>query len=93
MPSSEETTVTLPAFEVERIDALVKSGAYSSAGEVVHEALAALEERNVTMDKWLREEVVPVYDAYQADPSRGLTAEEVFNALRAHHDTRKQKSA
>lgn len=34
---------------------------------------------------WLREEVVPAYDAWKADPSRAIPAEEVFAELRAPH--------
>lgn len=93
MASAENKTLILPAAEAEYVDALVSSGAYSSASEVVSEALHALEARDSAMDRRLREEVAPVYDAYQADPGRGLAAEEVFASLRAHHAARTQKSA
>jgi hypothetical protein len=33
-----------------------------------------------TLDDWLRTVALPAYDAYRADPSRGLSLEEV----RAH---------
>ena len=39
-------------------------------------------------ERWLREEVVPVYDAMQADPARGIPAEEVMESIRARHAER-----
>jgi antitoxin ParD1/3/4 len=97
MPSPETKTISLPAAEADRIEELVQSGAYPSAAEVIHEALTALDERNTRMEEWLREEVLPVAEAYEADPSRGIPAEEVFARLRAHHAERvaaeKSKSA
>jgi hypothetical protein len=32
---------------------------------------------SATLDDWLRDKAIPAYDAYCADPSRGLTLEEV----------------
>lgn len=88
MSQTAEKTLTLPAAEAERVEALVQSGAYSSAGEVIREALLALDERNTSLEEWLQEEVLPVAAAYDADPSRGIPAEEVFDRLRAHHENR-----
>ena len=34
--------------------------------------------------RWQRDEVVPVYDAMQADPGRGIRAEDAIAALRCH---------
>ena len=39
-------------------------------------------------ERWLREEVVPVYDAMQADPTRALSADEVLTAIRSRHAAR-----
>jgi antitoxin ParD1/3/4 len=93
MSEALEKTISLAPAEVDRIESLVSSGVYPSASEVVHEALITLEERNSSLEDWLREEVGPVYDAYHADPSRGIPAEEVFDQLRAHHEKRTEKSA
>jgi antitoxin ParD1/3/4 len=51
----------------------------------------ALQERDAAIERWLHEEVDPVYDAMQADPARGILADEVMAALRAHHATRLKK--
>jgi antitoxin ParD1/3/4 len=91
MPSQEKRTFSISTSQAEYIDARVKSGAYASASEVVRAGLRALEERDAAMERWLREEVVPVYDAYHADPSRVIRAEQVFAEIRAHHDAAQKK--
>jgi len=75
----------LPAEQAGYIDALVASGSYASASDVVDAGLRALQERDATLEDWLRNEVVPVYDAMQADPSRGIPADKVFDTVSVHH--------
>jgi hypothetical protein len=41
-----------------------------------------------TAERWLREEVVPVHDAMEANPARGIPAEQVLAGLRARHARR-----
>ncbi len=88
MPSSEKRTFSLPTEHASYIDALVTSGAYATASEVVRAGLRALQERDVAVERWLRDEVVPVATAMQADPSRAIPAEQVFAGLRALHAER-----
>ena len=88
MPSSEKRTVSLPAEQASYIDALVASGTYATASEVVRAGLRALQERDTAVERWLREEVAPVYDAMQADPARGIPADKVMAAIRTHHAAR-----
>jgi antitoxin ParD1/3/4 len=88
MSSSEKRTFSLPAEQASYIDALVASGNYASASEVVRAGLRALQERDAAVERWLREEVVPVYDAMQADPSRGIPADHVLTAIRQRHARR-----
>jgi len=85
MPSAEKRTFSLPVEQASYIDSLVASGAYASASEVVRAGLRALKERDAAVERWLREEVVPVYDAMQADPARDIPAEQVIAAIRARH--------
>lgn len=40
---------------------------------------------NADLERWLRDEVAPTYDAMQSNPERGIPAEEVLAAVRAHH--------
>lgn len=88
MPGIEKRTVSLPAAQASYIDGLVESGTYASASEVVRAGLRALQERDVAVERWLREEVVPTYDAMQKDPGRGIPADQVTDALAARHAAR-----
>ncbi len=85
MSGITKRTVSLPEEHAAYIDRMVDSGAFASASEVVRAGLRALQEREKAVDRWLREEVAPVYDAMQADPDRGIPASQVFDELRAHH--------
>ena len=85
MSGTEKRTVSLPPEHAAYVDKLVRSGDYASASEVVRAGLRALQERDAAVEKWLREEVAPAYDAMQADPDRALGAEGVFADIRAHH--------
>jgi antitoxin ParD1/3/4 len=88
MPSNEKRTFSLPAEHAEFIDGKVASGAYASASEVVRAGLRALQERDAAVERWLREEVAPVYDAMRKNPSRGIPAERAFAAIRSRHASR-----
>ena len=87
-PPVEKRTISLPPAQASYIDALVETGTYASASEVVRAGLRALQERDAAVERWLKEEVVPVYDAMQADPGRGIPADQLLAALRAHRAAR-----
>jgi antitoxin ParD1/3/4 len=85
MPAPEKRTFSLSTEQSKYIDSLVDSGAYASASEVVRAGLRALHERDAAVERWLREEVVPVYDAMEADPARAIPADRVLESLRERH--------
>ncbi len=85
MSSADKRTVSLPTEQARYIDTLVASGAYATASEVVRAGLRALQERDAAVERWLREEVAPVFDAMQADPARSIPADQVLATIRAHH--------
>jgi antitoxin ParD1/3/4 len=85
MPAVEKRTISLPPAQARYIDTLVETGTYASASEVVRAGLRALQERDAALERWLKEDVVPIYDAMLADPGRALTADQVTAAMRAHH--------
>lgn len=88
MPSPEKRTFSLPTEQADYIDSLVAGGAYASGSEVIRAGLRALQERDAAVEKWLREEVITVCDAMQADPARAVSAEHAFAAVRARHADR-----
>ena len=88
MSMADKRTISLPVEQAGYIDALVASGAYATASEVVRAGLRALQERDAAVERWLRDEVVPVAAAMQDDPSRGIPAGQVFANIRALHAQR-----
>lgn len=91
MTDRETRTVPLPAEAAEYIDSLVASGAYPSASEVVRAGLHALQDRDEAIERWLRDEVVPVYDSMQRDPDRAVSGDEMIAAYEARHAERLKK--
>ncbi|CAN5379517.1 type II toxin-antitoxin system ParD family antitoxin [soil metagenome] len=83
MPTVAKRTISLPSEHDAFIEAKIASGAYASASEVVRAGLRALKERDDAVERWLREDVVPVYDAMKREPARGIPAEKVFRDLRS----------
>ena len=86
--STERQTVSLPQEHAAFIDSMVASGAQASAREVVRAGIHALQERDAAAERWLREEVAPVYDAMQADPGRAVDLDEVLVGFSAQHARR-----
>ena len=88
MTTKAERTFGLPAEHAAFVDAQVASGAYASAGEVVNAGLRALQERHADVERWMRDDVGPTFDAMREDPARALSARSVFDDVRAHHAAR-----
>ena len=77
MRSTKQMSVTLPHEMAALVRDKVSSGEYASESEVIREGLRALGARDRALDDWLRRQVAPAYDAYRADPSRGISLEDV----------------
>lgn len=77
MRSTQQFSVTLPHEMAALVKAKVASGEYASESEVIRDGLRALNARERAVDDWLRQQALPSYDAYHADPSKGLSLDEV----------------
>lgn len=92
MRSTQQLSITVPYEMAQLIRAKVASGAYASESEVVRDGLRALMARDRAVESWLLGEVAPAYDALQADPSRGRSADDVRAALAAEHKAPARRS-
>jgi len=86
MRSTQQFSVTLPNDMAADVRAKVSSGAYASESEVIRDGLRALQARDRAVENWLSHVALPAYDAYQADPSRGVSTDEVRAGLSARRD-------
>ena len=77
----EQISFSLSSEIVAMLEAKVRSGKYGSESEIVEEALLALAAKDQAIEDWLRDEVVPAYDALQADASRARTPTQVRETL------------
>lgn len=87
MRASKPITVTLGEMQ-ERVDARVKSGAYSSASEVVRAGLRALDREEEALNELLRTKIKESLD----DPRPDIPLEEVFDRLEKKHAARLKNS-
>lgn len=86
MRSTQQLSVTLPIDMAAQVKARVASGEYASESEVIRDGLRALQAREKAIDNWLREDIAPIYDTMQADPSRARSIADVKAALAAERN-------
>jgi putative addiction module CopG family antidote len=91
MRKTQSLSITLPHDMAELVKHKVASGRYATESEVIRDGLRALQERDAAVEQWLRTEGVARYDAYRADPSRGLSADDTWAELQAHMKSSSRK--
>jgi Arc/MetJ-type ribon-helix-helix transcriptional regulator len=70
-------SITLNGDDAERLGRLMRSGDYKTYEAAVGEALSSLEaSSDPSTEHWLRTVVAERFDAYQADPTRGVGIDE-----------------
>jgi putative addiction module CopG family antidote len=72
MRKTQSLSITLPHDMAQLVKDKVADGAYATESEVIRDGLRALQQRDAAVEQWLRTEGVARYDAYHADPSRGI---------------------
>ena len=77
MRSTQQMSITLPLEMAAAVKNRVAAGEYTTKSEVIRDGLRALMARERAVENWLHAQVLPAYDALKADPSRGLTADQV----------------
>ena len=93
MRTTQQMSITLPLDMAQLVKDKVSSGSYASESEVIREGIRALQEREAAVERWLREEVAPSYDAHKANPGRASDLADVTARLDAFMDTAEQKKA
>jgi putative addiction module CopG family antidote len=81
MRSTRQLSITLPLEMAEMVKQRVASGDYASESEVIRDGLRALQDRDDAVERWLREEVVPTLVKHEADPSRAIPIDQVFDRV------------
>ena len=83
MRTTQQFSITLPHDMAELVERKIRSGAYASVSEVMRDGVRALMERDVAIERWLREEVVPGHAEYLVNPSKAVPAEELLGRIKA----------
>ena len=86
MRTTRQLSITLPHEMAEQVRAKVETGEYASESEVIRDGLRALLARDRAVEDWLRNVIVPIYDAHKADPSRVVSVEHVRERLAARYE-------
>jgi antitoxin ParD1/3/4 len=82
MRNTQQFSITLPNEMAKQIEKKVESGAYASVSEVVREGIRTLLDRDISLEKWLKEEVVPGIEEYRANPSAGIPSNKIKQRVR-----------
>jgi antitoxin ParD1/3/4 len=93
MRNTQSLSITLPHDMAQMVKDKVASGTYASESEVIRDGLRALQARDAVIDRWLREEVVPVFDRVVRGDERLIDAQDVFSGLESRYRARQSKKA
>lgn len=83
MSAMTQRTFSLTEQPAELIDRLVERGTFASASEVVQAGLHELEMEDEALERWLRDEVVPVVEEMKAHPERAIPSDRISGKYRA----------
>lgn len=81
MSKVQKRTFSLPEDQAAYIDAKVATGGYVSSSEVIREGLRAMQQRDAAIERWLRQDVLPVAEELQEFPERGIPIDDAFERI------------
>ena len=88
MAQGSTLQVTLPRETLDFVHRKVASGEFASESEVILEGIAALQDKDAGFERWAREVGVPAYERLLADPSRGVSLDQVRANFAARQSAR-----
>lgn len=93
MRTTQQFSITLPREMAELVRNKVASGEYATESEVLRDGLRALAARDRALELWLKQKVVPAYDAIKRDPSRGRSIAQVRATLTRLHKKKTKRGS
>lgn len=91
MRTTQQFSITLPLEMADAVKSKVATGEYATESEVIRDGLRILLARDRVVETWLREQVVPAFDAVKANPDSAVSVDQVRARLAAEHKTAKKK--
>ena len=83
--ASKQLSISLPVEMANLLQAKVDAGEYASVSSAIQDAVRLAQARDRAfehaIENWLRTEVASAYDTLKADPSRGMSTEQVLESL------------
>lgn len=83
MRSTQQFSITLPREMADHVEQKVKSGTYATVSEVMREGVRALIERDMAVERWLRDEVVKSIREHESNPGTAIPSGELLKRIRA----------
>jgi Arc/MetJ-type ribon-helix-helix transcriptional regulator len=87
MSLNQQISVTLPDELAELVRRKVSSGEYANEADVILDGLSLIGERDSELERWLREDVVAACDAFDANPSSGISVDELLTRLKEKRES------
>lgn len=85
-------SVELPEETAAIIDARIASGRNADESEVILEALELLADQDAPLEDWVQIEMAAAYDEWKANPTGGLTIDEVREHLDKAREERRSRA-
>ncbi|TNC12390.1 type II toxin-antitoxin system ParD family antitoxin [Methylobacterium terricola] len=89
MRTTQALSITLPHEMAQMVKDKVASGEYATESEVIRDGLRALQARDAAVERWLLEEVAPVFDRVASGTEPLVPVDEVLGGAARRYRARK----